>query len=292
VNEGYAKVLDYSIYWRRFSPESASSRGTVLCLHGGPGLTHDYMLAYADLTKFGYEVVFYDQLGCGKSQLPKDKALFIIERAVEEVEAIRKELNLGRVHLLGSSYGGLLAIAYALKYQKNLKSLISVSGLDNVPLAIGEMERLKSELPFETRETLRKYEAEGDYDNPEYQNALMVFYKRYFCRLEEWPKELLYSLEHTSKPVYLTMNGPTEFAIIGGIRYWNVTHELKAIRVPTLVTCGRYDEVSPKVARSINTGIRGSKLVRFSKSAHMAMWEEREKMMSVVKEFLLKAGKR
>ncbi|MDG6994705.1 MAG: proline iminopeptidase-family hydrolase [Nitrososphaerota archaeon] len=285
-DEGYARVLGFQIYWRSFGAKDTSSRKTVLCLHGGPGLTHDYLLALKDLTKFGYRVVFYDQLGCGKSELPKNRALFTIERAVEEVEAVRKELDLGKVHLLGSSYGGLLAIAYALQYQRNLRSLISVSGLDDVMKAVSEMERMKARLPASTLETLTKYEEEGDYDNPEYQNALMVFYNRHFCRLKVWPQELTYSLEHVSKPVYSTMNGPTEFAIIGNIRYWNVSRELNKITVPTLVTCGKYDEVSPKVARSIHTGIKHSKLVMFSNSSHMAMWEESEKFTRVLNDFL------
>jgi proline iminopeptidase len=286
AKEGYVKIFGYSIFWRGFSPETGVSKGTILCLHGGPGLTLEYMLCFTDLTKFGYDVVFYDQLGCGRSELPKDKALFTIEHGIEEIEAFRKEMRLGRVHLLGSSYGGLLAIAYALKYQRNLKSLISVSGIDSVPLATREMERMKLELPEETQEILGKYEKEGDYEKPEYQNALMVFYKKHFCRMENWPQELLYSMEHVSKPVYSTMNGPTEFGIIGGIRYWDVSQQLKGIRVPTLVTCGKYDEVSPKVARSIHQGIRRSKLVSFPNSSHMAMWEERDKFMNVVGKFL------
>jgi proline iminopeptidase len=285
--DGRAKILGYSIYWKSFENSKGSQRKEpVLCLHGGPGLTLDYMLAFSDLANFGYHVVLYDQLGCGKSEIPKNKGLFTIERAVEEVEAVRRELELGRMHLLGSSYGGLVAIAYALKYQQHLASLISVSGIDSVPLAAREMERMKSELPKETRETMEKLEEAGEYDSPEYQNAMMVFYKKYFCRLDEWPKELVYSLEHVSKDVYSTMNGPTEFAIVGNIRYWNATQELGRIKVPTLVTYGRYDEVSPKVAQSIHDGIRGSKLVEFSKSSHMAMWEERKEFMKTVADFL------
>jgi proline iminopeptidase len=286
AKEGYANVLGHSLYWKSFETEARTKKSPVICLHGGPGLTLDYMLAFADLARFGYRVVLYDQLGCGRSELPKNKALFTIERAVEDLEGLRKELDLGKIHLLGSSYGGLLAIAYALKYQQHLKSIISVSGIDSVPLAIREMEVMKSRLPEETKVTMDKYASLGDYDNPEFQKAMLVFYKKHFCRLDEWPEELLYSLQHVSRDVALTMNGPTEFDIIGNIRYWNVTRELGKIAVPTLVTCGRYDEVSPKVARSIHRGIKGSKLVQFSKSAHMAMWEERAKYMRTVAKFL------
>jgi len=261
-------------------------RGTVLCLHGGPGATHDYLLPMADLIEYGYKVVFYDQLGCGRSEMPDDTSLFTVERGVEEVEGIRRALNLGRIHLMGSSYGGLLAIAYALKYQENLKSLIISSGLASVPLAVAEMQRLKSELPPEIQETLRKYEEIGDYENPEYLKAVQEFYKRHLCRLPEWPKELVYTMEHMSKPVYYTMNGPNEFTIIGTLKDWDVTDQLHKIRVPCLITVGRYDEVTPKVAESMHQRIKGSKLVIFENSSHVAMWEEREKFIEVVRKFL------
>jgi len=281
--EGFVEVFGYKLFYRTFGDPN---KGTILCLHGGPGGTHDYLLSLMDLAGHGYRVVFYDQLGCGKSDVPKNLALFTIERAVEEVEGVRRALSLGKVHLVASSYGGLLAIAYALKYQRNLKSIVTVGGMASVPLTIAEMERMRSDLPPDVVEVMRKYEELGEYENPEYQKAVEVFYRKHLCRLEEWPKELLHTLAHVSRPVYGTMNGPTEFIIIGNIRYWDVTDQLHKIRVPTLVTGGRYDEVSPKVARSIHRGIRRSKLVIFPDSSHLPMWEEREKFMAVVCKFL------
>jgi proline iminopeptidase len=280
-------VLGYKLFYRTVGEPA---RGTILGLHGGPGATHDYMRPLTDLARSGYRVVLYDQLGCGRSELPKDIALFTVERAVEDVEEVRQALDLGKINLVGSSWGGMLAIAYALKYQKNLKSIVTIGGLANVPLATTEMQRMKSQLPTDVFEVLKKYEELGDYENPEYQKAVEVFYRRHFCRLEEWPKELLYSFEHLSKPVYHTMNGPNEFSIIGNIRYWDVTNQLHRIRVPTLVTGGRYDEVSPKVARSIHRGIRRSKLAIFAKSSHLPLWEERQKFITVVRDFLDKVN--
>ncbi len=281
--EGYVTVQGIKVYYRMFGE---ATKGTVLGLHGGPGATHDYMLPLADLAEYGYRIVLYDEFGCGKTELPKNIASLTIEYGVEELEGVRKALDLGKIHLIGSSYGGLLAIAYALKYQKNLKSMVTIGGLHNVPLTVTEMERMKSELPLDVVEVLTKYEALGQYDNPEYLKAVDVFYRKHLCRLQEWPKELVYSLEHISKPVYFAMNGPNEFTICGNIRYWDVTDQLNKIRVPTLVTGGRYDEVSPKVARGIHKGIKRSKLVTFMNSAHLPMWEEREKFMAVVRKFL------
>jgi len=285
--EDFVEILGYRIFYRIFGEPT---KGTVLGLHGGPGATHDYLLPLTDLTKHGYRVVLYDQLGCGKSELPKDRALFVMERYAEEAEALRKKLNLGKIHLVGSSCGGQLALGYALKYQKHLKSLTTIGGLHNVLMTFEEMQRLKLALPTQVYETLKKYEATGDYENPEYQNAVMVFYRKHLCRLEEWPKEVTYSMEHTSKPVYETMNGPNEFTIIGNIRYWDVTPKLHTIKVPTLVACGKYDEVTPKVARDIHNHIKGSKLVVFPNSSHTSFWEEREKFIGVLKRFLDKAA--
>ena len=281
--EGHVKILGFDLFYRTYG---RPTKGTILCLHGGPGATHDYLLSLEDLAQFGYRVVLIDQLGCGKSARPRGTALYTVAHNVEEVEGVRKALQLGKVHLMGSSYGGALAIATALKYQRNLRSLVITGGLASVPLTVREMRRLVNRLPPKTRATLAKYEAREDYENPEYLAAVDVFYRRHVCRLPVWPREVTYSFEHLSRPVYFTMNGPNEFTIIGTIRDWDVTDQLPTIRVPTLVTVGRYDEVTPRVAESIHRGIRGSKLVRFEKSAHLAMWEERSHYIGVVRDFL------
>jgi len=281
--EGHVKILGFDLFYRTYG---RPTKGTILCLHGGPGATHDYLLSLEDLAQFGYRVVLIDQLGCGKSARPRGTALYTIAHNVEEVEGVRKALRLGKVHLMGSSYGGALAIATALKYQRNLRSLVITGGLASVPLTVREMRRLVNRLPPKTRATLAKYEAREDYENSEYLAAVDVFYRRHVCRLPVWPREVTYSFEHLSRPVYFTMNGPNEFTIIGTIRDWDVTDQLPTIRVPTLVTVGRYDEVTPRVAESIHRGIRGSKLVRFEKSAHLAMWEERSHYIGVVRDFL------
>jgi proline iminopeptidase len=284
-SQGTIKILGFNLFYKIFSPESF--RSTLVCLHGGPGATHDYILPLSDLAIYGFRVVFYDQLGCGRSQLPKNPALFTVERAVEELEAFRKALGLGRIHLMGSSYGGMLALAYALKYQRNLKSIITTGGLASVPLTVAEMQRLKSRLPLRIRRTLKKYEDLGEYDNPRYERAVMLFYRKHLLRLREWPPEQNFTIAHISKPVYHTMNGPNEFTIIGNTRYWDVTDQLHKIRVPTLVTGGRFDEVTPKVAQAIHRGIKGSKLVTFQKSSHLPMWEERGKYIQTLRRFLL-----
>lgn len=282
--EGYVEVQGYDLYFRTFGEENRGSN--IVCLHGGPGASHGYLLSLADLAKKGHMVVLYDQLGCGRSQMPKNPALFTIERGVEDLEHFRKKMKLGKIHLFGSSYGGLLAIAYALKYQRNLRSIITAGGLANVPLTTDEMDRLRKGLPAAVQKTLQKYEDQGDFNNPEYLKAVDVFYRKHVCRLKKWPEEVVKTFEQMSVPVYGTMNGPNEFTIIGNIRYWDASTKLRTIKVPTLVTGGKYDEVTPKVAKHIHDGIKGSKLVTFSRSSHLPMWEERKKYIDTVARFL------
>jgi len=133
TSEGYVNVLGFRLFYRTYGKPT---KGTVLCVHGGPGATHDYLLSLEDLAQFGYRVVMIDQLGCGKSDRPRGTSLYTIPHNVEEVEAVRAALRLGKVHLMGSSYGGALAIATALKYQRRLKSLVITGGLASVPLTV------------------------------------------------------------------------------------------------------------------------------------------------------------
>jgi proline iminopeptidase len=283
AQSGKLSVRGYRLYWKSIG---TPTRGTVLALHGGPGATHDYLLSFADLASTGYRVVFYDQLGCGRSELARDVSEYSVDRDVEDLDAVRTQLGLGPVHLIGSSYGGLLAIAYALAHPEGLTTLVSASGLADVPLTVREMQRLKRELPPATVATMERYESRGEFQAPEYLTAVMEFYRRHLCRLDPWPMEVSYSLDHISIPKYGTMNGPNEFTITGTIRNWDATARLGEIHVPTLVTTGRYDEVTPLVAQSIHRGIRGSELRVFEQSSHLAFWEERPRYMAIVGDFL------
>ena len=282
--EGNVRVDGYRLYWK--SVGDPGPNGTVVLLHGGPGATHDYLLAFSDLVREGYRVLYYDQLGCGRSELARDVSEYTIDRDVEDLEGLRRALGLERFHLIGSSYGGLLAIAYALAHPEPLRTLVSASGLADVPLTAREMQRLKRELPAPFPEILTRHEAKGEFQHPEYLAAVMEFYRRHLCRLPVWPAEVTYTLDHMSAPKYGTMNGPNEFTITGTIRDYDATARLGEIRIPSLITTGRYDEVTPVVAESIHHGIPGSRLVRFEESSHTAFWEERSRYMATVLDFL------
>ncbi len=282
--EGRTTATGFPIYYRICG--DPTERPTVLCLHGGPGATHDYLQPLSDLTRQGYRVAFMDQLGCGRSERVTDTSLFTVEHNVQEVEEVRRNLDLGRVHLFGSSYGGLLAIAYALAHPQNVQSLVTAGGIASVPLTNRELDRWIGQLPSKDRDAIRAGNAKREYGSPEYLAAVETFYHRHLCRLTEWPEPVRYSFDQISVPVYGHMNGPNEFTIVGTIRDWDVSGQLSRIRVPTLVTGGRYDEVSPAVARQIADGIPGAELATFEKSAHLPFWEERAAYIARIRRFL------
>ena len=277
-------MTGFRIYFRTFEPAPFS--GTVLALHGGPGAHHRYLLPLADLVARGYRVVFMDQLGCGRSERSPDPSVYTLEHNVEEVEGVREALGLGNVHLLGSSYGGLLALAYALQHPAHLQSLVTVGGLADVPFTTAEMGRLIGELPEEDRRAIEKFGSLGKFQDPTYLRAVDVFYRRHLCRLEPWPPEVATTLAEINPDVYGRMNGPNEFTITGTIKDIDLTPQLSRIRVPTLVTGGRFDEVTPNVARQIRDHVPGARQVVFERSSHMPFWEERAAFMDELASFL------
>jgi proline iminopeptidase len=274
--------MGFKLLYRSFG----AGDNVLLCLHGGPGVPHYYLLPLAKLASNNFRVVFYDQLGVGGSEKPEDSSLFNIERGAEEVEGVRKALGLGKIFLLGSSYGGALALQYALKYQQHIKKLIIASGLASVSETVAEMTRLKTLLPKEVQEVMKKYEQKYAFLHPEYLKAVELYYHNFLCRLPEWPEQVVRALNELSVPVYFTQNGPNEFTIIGTWKGWDITERLPEIKVPTLVTVGKYDEVTPKIAEAIHHGIGGSLLKVFENSAHLTMWDEEEKYLKTVREFI------
>jgi proline iminopeptidase len=284
TREGYVAVPGGRVWYKVVGTGNAVP---FLTLHGGPGAGHDYLQPFEALAS-ERPVVFLDQLGCGKSDKPHDVSLWRIERFVEEVTAVRQALDLDRAHLLGHSWGGWLAIEYMMGQPSGIVSLVLASTSASLRQVAEETARLKATLPQEVVHTLQRYEAVGDYHHPEYENVMMEFYKRFVCRLDPWPEPLRRSLQNmTSHPVpYETMQGPNEFTITGNLKDWDRTGRLGEIAVPTLITCGRYDELGPACAETLHRGIPYSEMHIFEQSAHTAHLEETERYLHVVRGFL------
>jgi proline-specific peptidase len=280
--EGFVSVEGGRVWYR-----SLGSGGVpLLLLHGGPGAGHDYLEPLEALSA-DRQVVFYDQLGCGRSDRPDNPALWRIERFVTEVDQLRQALGLSHIHLLGHSWGGWLAIEYLLSKPAGVVSVVLASTSASLPQAIGEIQRLKAQLPHDVRDVMDRYETTGDFVSAEYQAAVMEFYKRHLCRLDPWPDCLMRSVVNLDgNQVYFTMNGPNEFTIVGNLKDWERRDRLHEVNVPTLVTVGGHDEVTLPCAQTIHHGIRGSELAVFDQSSHMAMLEETDAYIRRLVDFL------
>jgi proline-specific peptidase len=282
--EGYVPVDGYRV-WYRSVGGGEGEHTPLLILHGGPGVPHDYLENLEALASDTQRVIFYDQLGCGRSDQPDDTSLWRVERFVEELATVRRELGLDRVHILGQSWGGMLAIEYALTQPQGLMSLILSNTTSSIPLWVAEANRLRSELPPEVNDTLSRHEAAGTTDDQEYQDAMQVFYDRHVIRVKPTPEYVQRALDNTGF-VYAYMNGPSEFHVIGVIKDWDRTDHLSEIHVPTLILSGRYDEATPAINTILHKGITGSEWILFENSSHLSHVEEPELYMQTVRAFL------
>lgn len=247
----------------------------VLCLNGGPGLPCDYVRdSHSWLADHGYRVIAYDQLGCGESDFPDDPSLWTVPRYAAELEGVRRSLALGRVHLLGQSWGTFLAIEHSLDWPGGLKTLILQNGAGDVPHLVAELERLRSALGAETVAMMHAHEAAGTLDHPEYQAAITILNYRHVCRLKEWPAPVKRSLDHWNMAIYETMQGPNEFTFTGNYSNWNRLADLHRIEVPALVTCGLHDELTPACSAKLHRALPDATIKVFQDSSHMPFFEE------------------
>lgn len=256
----------------------------LVLTHGGPGAGSLYLKPLEALGQ-GRSVVVYDQLGCGASDRPQDPTLWRIERFVDELETLRAHLGLDRFDLLGHSWGGMLAIDYALAHPARVRALVLASTLASARLLREEMERLLLGFPDDVQESLR-----AGAGSPQYDEAVGKVYRKHLCRLDPWPADVVRAFEETAWDVYEQMWGPSEFEFVGSLSTWERADRLAEIASPTLVTVGRWDEITPRCSEQIHLGVAGSKLAVFEDSAHLAFHEETDRYLGVVGSFLRSAG--
>jgi proline iminopeptidase len=257
----------------------------LVTLHGGPGSPHDYLKPLAVLGD-AREVVFYDQLGCGQSEHPDDPDLWVLERFVEELKAVVDDIGRKPVHILGHSWGTMLAVDYALTYPQDVASLILDSPCLSMRRVREDMERLKAALPPALLGVIVRCEAEGKTESGAYGAAAMAFYRQHVCRMPEWPEPLVRSQANWGLQVYNTMWGPAEFTPTGNLADYEREDRLKELRCPVLYFCGRHDEITPESTACYQQATPGSEFEVFEESAHVKHLEEPQRYESLVRQFL------
>ncbi len=272
----------------------------VLLLHGGPGATHEYFEIFDSyFPNAGIEYYYYDQLESFYSDQPNDSSLWTVERYVDEVEQVRKALGLNddNFYLLGSSWGGILTMEYALKYQQNLKGIIVSNMMASIPDYIKYAnEVLGPQLPPEVLKEIRELEAKEDYGNPRYTELIYAhYYPKHVLRmpLEEWPNPVNRAFANINPDLYVTMQGPSEFGIVGDakLKSWDIKAQLPKIAVPTLTIGGAHDTMDPEHMKWIANEVQNGQYLHCPNGSHLAMYDGAETYFKGLIEFIKSVDK-
>ena len=294
--EGHLEHDGYRTWYRVDGDLAADARrAPVVICHGGPGATHDYVAPIAEqLGRSGRACVLYDQLGNGRSDHLPDvgPSFWTVERFERELAALAAHLGIdGRYHVVGQSWGGMLALLHAIERPPGLLSVVAADSPASIPDFVAGCNELLDGLDPEVRDTIRAGERTGETATPEFQAAVMEFYKRHVCRLDPWPDEVVRSFEalEADPTVYGAMNGPTEFTVVGSIADFDISDRLPEIDVPVLLVSGEHDEVRPWVVADMHERLRHAERALFEDSSHMPHVEEPERFRAVVEAFLERA---
>jgi proline-specific peptidase len=283
ITEGFMPFGGSQTYYRIAGDKT--EKLPLLTFHGGPGAAHNYLTSLDDLAERGRQVIYYDQIGCGKSPAPPDPGRWTPELFVEEAQALQKHLRLDRFHLLGQSWGGMLAVYFAHTQPNGLVSVTLASSPVSIPQWNAESARLLSKMPEELRTTLEYGEVTGNRDTQEYRDALDQFYLRHLCRMKIMPDYVNDSFAQMGE-VYHTMQGESELKLTGTLKDVDLTPLLAGIHVPTLITAGEYDQCTALVVKTLLDNIPNSRSVIFENSGHLAHVEKREDYNRTLEAFM------
>lgn len=249
----------------------------VLLLHGGPGFPHDYLEAMESfLPQAGIEMYYYDQLGVGNSDIPDDPSLWTLDRYTSEVEEVRQGLKLDNFVLYGHSWGGILAIEYALRYQQHLRGLVISNMTAGVQAYLKhEAELRKQWLTREQQAQLAALEAAKDYENPAYKRIVEeILYPKMMCRLTPWPEPATRAFRLANERIYNQMQGKSEFEVTGNLKDWERWDRLHEIRVKTLTIGSTYDEMAPADMVKMAKIMPNATSAICPEGSHLCMWDD------------------
>jgi len=288
-------IGEFKVWTKRFGN---NPKIKILLLHGGPAMTHEYMECFETFfQREAFEFYEYDQLGSYYSDQPKDSSLWTTERFVEEVEQVRLAIGADSTnfYVVGNSWGGILAMEYALKYQQHLKGMVVANMMASAP-EYGKYadEVLAKQMKPEVLEEITAIEAKKDFGNPRYMELLIPhFYREHLCRLEEWPDGFNRAMKHVNGEVYTMMQGPSEFRISGRLAKWDIKDRLKEISIPTLMVGAKHDTMDPKAMEEQSKLVQKGRYLYCPNGSHLAMWDDQQVFMTGVIGFIkdVDAGK-
>jgi L-proline amide hydrolase len=275
----------HEVWYRRVTPDTTPTNPPLVVVHGGPGLTHDYLTDLDRLADGTREVIYYDQAGCGHTPMPDPEPEWTLGVFVEELAGFLAALGLTEYDLLGHSAGGWISLEHALRQPPGLRRLVLASTCADMPLYESEVARLKDALPDGLGKVIDRCEAEGTTDSPEYGRAYGTFQATHVLRLSPMPDRMGASITALNAEIFDALLGP-EWNMTGSLKTWSVTDRLGGITVPALVTSGRYDEMTPDTVRPMVGKIPDARWRIFGNSSHMAMMEEPGEYAAVVRDFL------
>lgn len=286
AREGFASSRGHKTRFRVVG--KSCSRRPLLCIHGGPGMTQEYLHPLEEMTTTGRQVVFYDQRGCGGSDSLDTGEEWSLELFIQEINAVREATGLDRCHVLGHAWGGTLALEYALRHPAGLESLVLSSAVASVPQWREESARLVAALPREVQASLREHARAGTIGDAGYRRAADAFFRRHLCRLKPWPGCLERSLSsaRAHPEARIALLGPSELEPRGLLADWDIVERLDEIPCPALVVSGRYDLAPPALAAMLYQGIPSCEWVVFEHSANVPHLEEPQRFLEVLDGFL------
>jgi len=278
VKTGGIQLIPVDGKYKVWTKKVGSGKTKVLLLHGGPGCTHEYFECFEDfLPRNEFTFYYYDQLGSYYSDQPDDKGLWTVDRFREEVEQVRNGLGLDRFILYGHSWGGMLGIEYALKYQRHLKGLVISNMTASVKSYMEYMAVLRGRLSPEDQQTLEKYEKEEKYEEADYQAIIFgKLYAQHLCRIVPHPDPVARTFKHLAAPVYNTMQGANEFVVTGTFKDWDRWADLPKIKVPTFLSVGRHDEMNVEDIQRMGIKIPTSRVSVCENGSHLSMYDDQE----------------
>jgi proline iminopeptidase len=278
----------FNVWTKRFGN---NPRIKVLLLHGGPAMTHEYMECFETFfLREGFEFYEFDQLGSYYSDQPTDSSLWTITRFVEEVEQVRRAIGAdsSNFYVLGNSWGGILAMEYALKYQRHLRGLIVANMVASAP-EYGKYadEVLAKQMDPEVLSEIRQIEANKDFANPRFMELLQEhYYNHHICRLMPWPEPCNRSFKHGNNTIYTMMQGPSEFGISGRLAQWDIKSRLQEIATPTLMIGAKHDTMDPAAMEAQSKMVQRGRYLYCPKGSHLSMWDDQQVFMSGVIQFI------